>query len=68
MAAITHGKGVPSCEPYEKMDGVYFANFIEGYFEAMFADADKKKTMYLSKMVTFFHLFNPSKAHKTCVL
>jgi len=36
MVAISHGKGVLVCERYEKMDGNYFASFIDQHFNTMF--------------------------------
>ena len=36
MVAITHDKGVLVCERYDKMDGNYFASFIDQHFNAMF--------------------------------
>ena len=36
IVAISHGKGVLVCERYEKLDGNYFASFIDQHFNAMF--------------------------------
>ena len=36
MVAISHGKGVLVCERYDKMDGNYFASFIDQHFNTMF--------------------------------
>ena len=36
MVAISYGKGVVLCERYEKMDGNYFASFIDQHFNTMF--------------------------------
>ena len=36
MVAISYGKGVIVCEPYEKMCGKYFSNFIDRNFDIMF--------------------------------
>ncbi len=41
MVAISYGKGVIVCEPYEKMCGKYFSNFIDRNFDMMFKLADK---------------------------
>lgn len=47
MVAITHGKGVLICEPYEKLDGQYFAKFIDENFERLFELADKDTNLFL---------------------
>ena len=39
--AISFDKGVVICKTYEKLDGRYFASFIDENFESMFAVADK---------------------------
>ena len=36
MVAISYGKGVVVCERYEKMDGNYFASFIDQHSNTMF--------------------------------
>lgn len=41
MVAISYGKGVIACEPYEKMCGKYFSDFIDRNFDTMFKIADK---------------------------
>ena len=41
MVAITYGRGVLVCERYEKMDGNYFASFIDRNFNSMFARSGK---------------------------
>lgn len=41
MVAISYGKGVLVAEPYEKMTGAYFADFIERNFDRMFEAANK---------------------------
>jgi len=41
VVAITYGKGVIICEPYEKMTGAYFSNFIDRNVNTMFQTADK---------------------------
>ena len=41
MVAISYGKGVIACEPYERMCGAYFANFIDTNFPRMFEEAAK---------------------------
>ena len=40
MVAISFDKGVVICKTYEKLDGHYFASFIDKHFEGMFAVAD----------------------------
>lgn len=41
MVAISYGKGVIACEPYERMCGDYFADFIDRNFVRIFQEADK---------------------------
>lgn len=41
MVAITHGKGVLTCERYEKMDAQYFTSFIDQHFDTMFERSGK---------------------------
>ena len=41
MVAISFDKGVVICKAYDKLDGHYFANFIDENFESMFGTADK---------------------------
>ena len=41
MEAISYNKGVICCEPYEKMNGRYFASFLDDHFNRLFAAADK---------------------------
>ena len=41
VVAISHGKGVIICQPYEKMTGAYFSNFIDRNFNTMFQTAEK---------------------------
>jgi hypothetical protein len=41
MVAISYDKGVVICKAYDKLDGRYFANFIDENFESMFGTADK---------------------------
>jgi hypothetical protein len=41
MVAISYDKGVVICKTYDKLDGRYFANFIDENFESMFGTADK---------------------------
>lgn len=41
MVAITYGKGVIVCEPYENLCGKYFSDFIDRQFDTMFEMADK---------------------------
>jgi hypothetical protein len=47
VVAISHGKGVIMCEPYEKMHGAYFANFIDTHFDNMFTTADKDTNLFV---------------------
>ena len=42
LVAIAHGKGVICAEPYEKMDGPYFARFIRRHFPTLFEITDKE--------------------------
>ena len=41
MVVISYGKGVIICEPYEKMTGACFYNFIDKNIHAMFQTTDK---------------------------
>ena len=41
MVAISYNKGVISCEPYEKMNGCYFAVFLDNHFDRLFSAANK---------------------------
>ena len=41
IVAISFGKGVVVCEPYEKMTGAFFSSFIEKHFQSMFLLASK---------------------------
>lgn len=47
IVAISHGKGVVVCEPYEKMNGNYFASFIDQNFEQMFEHAGKDSNVFV---------------------
>lgn len=42
MVAVAHGKGVILCEPYEKLNGEFFANFIRAHFKLTLAKAGPK--------------------------
>lgn len=42
MVAISYNEGVVVCEPYQELNGDYFADFIRRKFVAMFARADKE--------------------------
>ena len=42
VVAISYGKGIITCEPYERMCGAYFADFIDRNFNRMFEDANKE--------------------------
>ena len=44
VVAISYGKGVNICEPYEKMTGAYFSYFIDRNFNTMFQTADKRNS------------------------
>jgi hypothetical protein len=41
MVVISYDKGMVICKAYDKLDGRYFANFIDENFESMFGTADK---------------------------
>ena len=41
VVAISYGKGVIICEPYEKITGAYFSNFIDRNFNTIFQTTDK---------------------------
>ena len=41
MVAISYNKGVICCEPYEKMNGRYFAVFLDNHFDRLFSAANK---------------------------
>ena len=43
MVALSYDKGVALCKDYDKLDGRYFANFIDEKSESMFAVADKSQ-------------------------
>lgn len=48
MVAISYDKGVILCKPYQKLNGGYFAQFIDDNFEEMFVEADKgSKRMWI---------------------
>lgn len=47
IVAITYGKGVIACEPYEEMNGEYFASFIDNNFREMFDTAEKDSTTWI---------------------
>ena len=42
MVTIAHGKGVILVEPYQKINGIFFANFIKNKFNIGFAKASTK--------------------------
>ena len=42
VVAISYGKGVIACEPYERMCGAYFADFIDRNSNRVFEDANKE--------------------------
>ena len=42
LVAIAYGKGVILSEPYEKMNGEYFAGFIRSKMNLMFGNAGPK--------------------------
>ena len=41
MVALSYNEGVICCEPHEKMNGRYFAAFVDNHFNRLFAAADK---------------------------
>ena len=41
IVAISHGKGAIACHKYDKLDGPYFAQFVNNNFDRMFQKADK---------------------------
>lgn len=41
LVAISYGKGVIDCYRYEKMDGPFFASYVNSRFETLFAKASK---------------------------
>ena len=43
IVAIAHGKGIISKEPYEKMNGRFFSEFIRDHFNACFVAAGPKR-------------------------
>ena len=43
MVAISYDKGVVICKAYDKLDGRYFAKFIDENVESMFAIADRSQ-------------------------
>ena len=47
MVAISRGKGVLTCERYEKMDAQYFTSFIDQHFDTMFERCGKGLTRLL---------------------
>ena len=42
IVAISYRKGAILCHNYDKLDGAYFANFVNNNFDRMFRKADKK--------------------------
>lgn len=46
MVAIAHRKGVIMCEEYDKLNGAYFADFVQRNFVNMFGAADKDNARY----------------------
>ncbi len=47
LVAISYGAGVILCEQYEKMNGAYFATFIDSNFEGMFNRSGKNTRFFL---------------------
>lgn len=47
IVAISYGKGIVVCEPYQRMCGDYFASFIRNNFEDMFDDAGKDSCTWI---------------------
>ena len=44
IVAISYNKGVICCEPYEEMNGDFFATFIDEYFESIFRKSRKRNS------------------------
>jgi hypothetical protein len=47
IVAISYGKGIVLCEPYEKMTGAFFAEFIHKHFQNAFTVADKESDLFV---------------------
>ena len=47
IVGISYGKGVVLCEPYEKMTGAFFAEFIKSHFGEAFRVADKGTDLFV---------------------
>jgi len=43
VLAISHGKGIIAREPYERMHGAYFADFIDRNFNCTFEEMNKEE-------------------------
>lgn len=47
IVAISHRKGVLCCERYEKMDGPFFASFVEKHFSKLMKASRKRTRMWV---------------------
>jgi len=47
IVAISYGKGVVLCEPYQKMSGAFFAQFISKHFKSALRRADKETDLFV---------------------
>ena len=47
IVAISHRKGVICCERYEKMDGPFFASFVEKHFRKLMKKSRKRTRMWI---------------------
>ena len=47
IVAISYGKGIVKCQPYDRMSGDFFAEFILANFEQMFEDAGKDSSTWI---------------------
>ena len=47
VVAISYGKGVICCIPYDKVDGKYFADFLGEHFDMMVQKAGKNSRLWL---------------------
>ena len=51
LVAISYAKGVIECSQYEKLNGEFFASFVEKNFDAMFARAGKGRSRLWKRML-----------------
>ena len=47
IVAISYDKGIVLCEPFEKMTGAFFAEFIDDHFTEAFRIADKETDLFV---------------------